>query len=279
MPRVKIKIDSLRLGWKIKDTYIFDGFFGMITEGKQRVGKSSYNMQSMAYAFGQWDYEERVDGYTHAFCVKPDFERVKEWVVFPPRDFLNLILSIPIGTKEMCVYWSDAGFWLFVLDWYEPFVKSVAKYIQLCGRQFGSVLFSTPSKRLISGKVLESMPDIYVCKVVKASYDTQKNRPRIAKAYERWDYPDGKKGGVKNRWRDKFNAILPDDFWAWYKPISDRYLEIGRDLLKREVARLTGKEDKKEKEEKMEIVHKAVGDPERLKEINEVLALYTTETP
>jgi len=274
--KMRVHIASLQTAWRIKHEQLFDGFFGMITEGKQRIGKSSYNCQSLAEAFGEWEYEEQPDKSMVATCVKPDYETVKRWVVFPPRDFLDLIFSIPIGKKEMAVYWSDAGFWLFVLDWYDPFVKSVAKYIQLCGRQFASVLFSSPSKRLISGKVLESMPEFHVCRISKKGKDDIDRRPRLAKVYERWDFPDGKKGGVKTRWQDKFNAILPDDFFNWYKPISDQYLEIGRQILRREMLAVMKKKHmgKKEKGEQMEDVHKMVGDPERLSEIDEVLKQY-----
>ena len=272
----KLVVDSLNCGWRINEEQYLDGFFGMITEGKQRIGKSSYNCQSLAEAHGKWEYMEDEDKVTHAKCTKPNYEEVKNWVVFPPKDFISLVLRIPIGEKEKAVYWSDSGFWLFALDWYQPFVKAVAKYIQLCGRQFAAVLLSTPNKKLISGKVLESIPEIFVCRVIKGGHDTQRFRPRIAKVYERWDYPDGKRGGVRTRWKDNFNAILPDDFFEWYKPQSDHYLQIGKDILRKEIEAMQKKLGKKEKEDMMEGVHKVVGEPERLKEIEEVLRIYET---
>lgn len=271
---VKVVVrDSLKLAWKINHEYVFDGFFGMIVEGKQRIGKSSYACQSLASAFGEWSYTEEADGVVYATCTKPNYEEVKRWVVFPPKQFLQKVMEVPIGRKEKALYWSDAGFWLFVLDWYAPFVKAVAKYLQLSGRQFGVILLSSPNKKLISSKVMESIPEMYVCRVIKLGSDSTRFRPRLAKVYQRWDYPDGKKGGVKTRWRDKFNALMPDTFFGWYKPISDHYLDIGKRMLQREIAAMQ-KKSNKTKEEHMEVVHEVVGDPEVLSEVHEVLNMY-----
>lgn len=270
MPRQRNR-ECLELAWKINDAYLFDGFFGIAVEGKQRIGKSSYVSQCLAEACGKWDHSFKLeDGRKVSKCVTPNYEEVKRWIVFPPKEFLDLVLRVE--KKERAVIWDDAGFWLFALDWYQPFVKSVSRYVQLAGRQFGVLILTTPNKRLISGKVLEALPDMYVCKIVKRGSDDVLYRPRLAKVYERWDYPDGKKGGVKTRFKDEFNAILPDHYWSWYQPKSEHYMDIGLQLLKREVQKITKKTDKREEERHMEKVHEVVGDPERLKEVNEVIA-------
>ena len=263
MAKARHKFACLKLAWRINDEYLFDGFFGIVVEGKQRIGKSSYVSQALSEAFGEWEYKPEVR------CVKPNYEEVKKWMVFRPVEFLELVLRVE--KKQRAVIWDDAGFWLFALDWYEPFVKSVSRYIQLAGRQFGSLILTTPNKNLISSKVLSSLPEMYVCKVARCGRDTVKNRPRVAKVYERWDYPDGKKGGVRTRWRDRFNAMLPDPFFDWYKPKSDAYMEMGLKIMKREVKRLTKQLGRKEEEELMEDVAKVTGGDERLQELNEVI--------
>lgn len=251
---------------KINQEQRFDGFSAICIEGKQRIGKSSYASQSLAESFGEWTIRPNLFK-----CEEPDYEAVKPWMVFPPKEFLGLVLSVEAGQKEKAAFWDDAGFWLFALDWYEPFVKAVSRYIQLAGRQFAFLILTTPNKKLISGKVLEALPDMYVCKIIRTGADTYYRRPRMAKVYERWDYPDGKKGGVKTRWRDRFNAMLPDKFFSWYKPKSDHYTDIGIKILQSEVRKLSAKMDSKDKGEIMEVVHEVAGDPERLTEINEVL--------
>lgn len=263
---------NLKASWWVRHQFWLDGFFGLITEGRQRIGKTSYCSQVVAEALGTPEINKDV------IIARPDYAEAKGWIVFPPKEFLDRVLET--YEKKPVLLWDDAGFWLFALDWYEPFVKTVAKYINLIGRQFAALLFTTPNKKLISSKVLEAIPDIYICRLTEIGKDKPKYKRRVAKAYERWDYPDGKRGGVHTRWTDYFNAILPDSFFNWYKPISDRYLEIGKRLLRKEVevmAKKTAKKEaKEEKEELMESVHKVVGDPKRFKEIDEVIATFSS---
>jgi len=42
--------------WKIKGAQYLDDFFGMIVEGKQRIGKSSFCLQRIAEAHGEWEF-------------------------------------------------------------------------------------------------------------------------------------------------------------------------------------------------------------------------------
>lgn len=267
------RVNYLNTAAKINNAFYFDKFLGMTVEGVQRIGKTSYSCKSLAQACGEWAW----DGDSkELMSVKSDFEAVKKWLVFLPREFLDLVFSYDTEEKQRAVIWDDAGFWLFALDWYEPFVKSVSRYAQLCGTQFGTLILTTPDKRLISQKVLDALPKMKVCEIVEAGKDTYKSRPRIARVYEKWNWADGKRGGVKKKWIDKFNAMLPDDFYNWYFPKRQAYLQEGKKILRREVIRLekkTGQKESKEEEEIMETVHKVVGDESRLKEVNEVLAM------
>lgn len=256
----------LRSAWSVNQSWHFDGFIGFLVEGQQRVGKSSFCIQVGAGAFGDWKYSEE-----YVECTRYDYDAVKDWIVFTPEEFLEIVMQVGIGRKYRWLLWDDAGFWLFVLDWYEPFVKTVAKYIQLAGRQFASLMLTTPSQNMISTKVLQALPELYVVKVIRERKDKPKRRPRLAKVYQRWNYPDGRKGGVKSRWNDHFNAMLPDSLWNWYKPISDEYMKAALDLLEREVLRLQKKLSKKEEEEFMDKVYKVAGDERRLKDVQEVL--------
>jgi len=76
----------------------------------------------------------------------------------------------------------------------------------------------------------------------------------------------------------KLASILPDDFWQWYKPKSDHYLDEGLKILQAEKCILRLKQAKREKEAKneegdlMEKVYDVTGSPERLAEVNEVIA-------
>lgn len=275
--KIQESVSYLNTAAKINQAYYFDKFIGVTVEGVQRVGKTSYSCKSLAQASGEWIMDKST-GELH--CVKSNFEEVKKWLVFLPKEFLGLVFDYA-DEKQRAVIWDDAGFWLFALDWYEPFVKAVSRYSQLCGTQFAALILTTPDKRLISQKVLDALPRMKVCEIVEAGKDTYKHRPRIARVYEKWNWADGKRGGVKKKWIDKFNAMLPDDFYDWYFPKRKSYLEEGKKILQREVMRLDikTKGTRKEEEEIMETVHRVVGDDSRLKEVSEVLSMLEKSKP
>lgn len=279
---VKLKrvVKSLQLSYEMKDELRHDGFFGLLVEGRQRIGKSSYCCQAKAETLGKWEYT-RSNGVELVEAVKPNYEAVKNYIVFPPEEFLDAILKIGLSDKISSLLWDDAGFWLFALDWYDPFVKIVSRYIQLAGRQMACLMLTSPSQKLISGKVLEALPEMYVGKIIKTSGDTQTYRPRRAKVYQRWTYPDGKRGGVHTRWEDDYNVMLPQDFFDWYKPKSDHYLDEALLLMKAEVAVLKNKLKKRQgllkEPDVMEKVYGVTGTPSRMKEVDEVLKNIESE--
>ena len=268
--------------FEINQAYYFDGFSSQTIEGLQRRGKTAYACKSFANAFGEWEFKP----YPHV--TKPDFESVKNWLTFMPKEYLDVIMDVDEKVRG-CIL-DDAGLWLYALDWYDPFVKAVNKWLQVCGTRFGTVYLTTPNKSLISSKVLDALPEMRVCRVEKNGIDSLRNRPRLAKVYERWDYPDGKKGGVKTLYEDKFNAMLPDDFYAWYKPKRDSYLDLALQLLQTEVVKLNklmqmkgvplSDEEKMklaEKDDAMNIVDKALGGDTELLEVGEVLKMLEVD--
>lgn len=272
-------LGSLFTSWYVRSAAMFDDFFAAIITGTQRVGKTSYACQVGAEVFGEWRaYTQRivdkqrglVEAIPYYGCVKPNYEMLKKYIVFLPRDFLKTVSSIPVGKKEPLLIWDDAGFWLYALDWYEPFVKTVNKYIQLVGRRFACLIFTTPSDYLMSSKVLEALPDMLVIKIRKVGFDNPYRKIRQAVAYQRWNYADGKKGGVYKMYVDEYNAMLPNDFYEWYKPMSESYLEQANILLKREVSRLDRRFGKAEKEQIQEVAYRFAGTPEEHKELLEI---------
>jgi len=218
-------------------------------------------IRALAFANGVWEFEP----YPH--CVELDFDSVKQWMIFQPKEFLDKVLEVT--EKQKCLIWDDAGYWLFSLDWYEPFVKAVSRWIQIAGTQFACIILTTPETSLISSKVLAALPNHHICHVTKAASDTYMVRDRLAKSYQKWRYPDGRQGGVRKRWTDKFNAMLPDDFFNWYNPIRKGYLGLAKDMMAKRVMELESKGTQKEKSAHMETVHKATGGIDKINEVME----------
>lgn len=268
--------------WNINQAFYYDSFNSMVVEGLQRSGKTSYVVKSFANAFGEWEFKP----YRHV--VKPDFEEVKNWLTFMPKEYLNVIMDLKEKVRGIIL--DDAGLWLYALDWYDPFVKAVNKWLQVCGTRFGSVFLTTPDKSLISSKILDALPQMKVCRIEKAGIDRLKHRPRLAKVYEKWNYPDGKKGGVKHLYSDRFNAILPDDFFNWYQPKREGYVELALQLLNSEIVKIDKRlatEGKQltqdaavkiaEKDGTMDLIDRYVGNQDKLVELDEVFKMLKSE--
>jgi len=264
-----------KTAWKINDAYYLDRFLPILIEGQQRIGKSAYASKTLAHAYGQWEYKPFIH------CVKPNFQSVKPYMTFMPREYLDAItVAADTMDKKRGLIQDDAGFWYFALDWYDPFIKASNRFLQIVGTLFGCVMLTTPSQRLISGKILDALPQCKICRIIPYGKDTYSSKPRIARVYESWNYPDGKKGGVKTQWEDKYNAMLPDEFYNWYKPKRDGYIQIGLRILQSEIFKIDKRLSLKEKEailEKeglMEEVHKVVGGESKIKEAQEVIKMF-----
>lgn len=93
---------NLVLAQKLNEKTLFDGFFSVIVRGVQRVGKTSYVCKSLALANGEWEWNPEPN------CVKPDYESVKPWLVFKPKEFIDVVMDT--DKKEKCIIWDDAGY-------------------------------------------------------------------------------------------------------------------------------------------------------------------------
>ncbi len=243
----------LKLTERIIRNFQWDEFEGCVTYGPRGIGKSTYNIKALAQAFGTGG--------------KFDYERVKKWIVFPPRDFVQKVLKMK--GRSMGIIWEDAGLWLFALDWYDPFVKSAVKYMNVARTDFGAILFNTPYIGMMTKKLIVA-EDILRIKIIKPDDNIgHPSRPRIAKIYKPWRSVDQKKYGTTLVKGDKFNAMLPNSFYDWYKPLRDRYAQMAKEMMMQNISSVL-----KQKTFQTEEGNKMMPDPEQTKEFSEVVKQY-----
>jgi len=200
---------------------------------------------------------------------KPDYEEVKHWIVFPPKDFVDLVLKLK--SRRIGLIWEDAGLWLFALDWFDPFVKSAVKYMNVARTDFGGILFNTPYMGMMSRKLIIA-PDVLRIKIIKRSSNiSTPNRYRFAKAYKPWRSPDLTKHGVMSVFGDLFSAKLPDEFFAWYRPQREKYALVAKKMMLQKIEALAKKNPREPTEQEYKTV---VPTPEKIKELSEVVAAY-----
>lgn len=231
---------------------------GIAYGGFMGTGKSAFCIKTEAEVLGNHPGHEDN---------QPSFENVKRYIDFPPKAFVDRLLKMK--RREKMVIWDDMGLWLFALDWYDPFVKAVCKYLNVARTDWAFIFGNTPSPKMVA-KRIQNFPEIVRVKIVKeASNIDHPSKPRIATAYQVWMTPDMKKTGVHKIFTDKYTAIMPDDFYKWYIPQRDHFATVAKQLMFHELMKLK----KKDREEAVENTgfKEALPEPTRVKELEEVI--------
>jgi len=219
------KIKPYQTSLEIQRLYKWDEFKTIIPYGPLGCGKSTYAIKVLAEVLGS--------------PGEPDYESVKDYIVFHPRDFIDRCMHHE--GREPAIIWDDAGLWLHALDFNDPFVKAVGKYISVARTDWAAIIFTTPLPTWIFSKVRE-VPDAITIKIKKTIEGNKKKyRYRQAVAYRFWKAPDLKHSGVKSLWIDEFKGMLPDSFFKWYKPLRDRYATLAKHTMDTELKRIIDK--------------------------------------
>lgn len=222
----------------INRAYYRDEFKLFIVYGPLGIGKSAYSVHCMAEVLGSYD-------------------AVKDYIVFHPQDFVERCWDMcEKGRREKAIIWDDAGLWLFAMDFTNPFIRAVLKYMNVARTNWGALILTTPTPTWVLYK-MRSFPQSLNLKIVKTNADVsprnpRKQRLRKARAYRSWVSPDFKKQGVRTIYEDHFDAMMPQDFFEWYKPVRDEYAREAAMMMKKELKKL-GEKLAKEAEHIVEV--------------------------
>lgn len=221
--RIKQRQNPYEMGNEINRLYRNDECKVIMPYGGLGYGKSALAFKVGAEVLGT--------------LKEPDYETLKDYIVFHPQDFLDI--SLNHRGMEKFIIWDDAGVWLHALDYNHPFVKAVGRYLSVARTDWAALILTTPLPTWIANKV-RSLPDAITVKIIKTA-NSKKNwkyKYRLAKAFRFWVLPDLKKTGVNPLWEDEFSAMLPDEFYKWYKPLRDKYALMAKQIMAAELKRL-----------------------------------------
>lgn len=213
----------------INHAYYRDEFQLFIVYAPLGYGKSTYAVKVLSELYNK------------------DWEKVKDYIVFPPKDFVTKCVEMnKKGQREKAIVWDDAGLWLFALQRNDPFVQAVLKYMNVARTNWGAMILTTPTPSWVTYK-MRNFPQHINVKVIKAADDIgRQQRLRFAKGYRQWTAPDFKHTGVHKIFQDYYDATMPDDFYKWYKPIRDDYAKQASELMNETLADLLDKDNKRE---------------------------------
>lgn len=206
---------------RIWELYDDDEFKPLLIQGDHGFGKSAYASRLIAEVYSRINNQKPFWNWNHFkrhMGFNPE-EVLTEWERKRGRDY--------------CYHWDDAGNWLHSLDFYDPFVKEVGKYMQLARTDWSCIIFSTISVDDITSKI-RGLRNAIIIDITKEGSSVKEPFRRSARAYiirktfkgHTWrDY----------QWEDTFNCHVPDEFFKKYKPLRDHYAQQSRDRARQKL--------------------------------------------
>jgi len=203
----------------IKGLFERDEFKPILIEGDHGFGKTTYANKLIS------------EVYSTNGSQNWDIGLFKEHIGFHPKHILNLWTKKNI--RDYCFHWDDAGLWLHSLDFQDPFVKEVGKYMQVARSDWGCVLFTSISKEDISSKI-RGLRNAIVVEITKDGSGPSRPFRRTARAYiERKTWKN--RPWKDYQWEEKFNCHVPDKFYNWYQPLRNKYSEMAKERMQRKL--------------------------------------------
>lgn len=210
-------LPTLSLAEDIVRCFLKDDFMLVIIYGNLRMGKSAYALKVLG----------EVYDYLRGRPLSIDL--VKDYLGWHPVDVIDAWLDIE---KRIPMYiWDDAGYWLFALQWHDPLLISIQRYMNVIGTDMNTLILTTPDPTWILKKIV-GMPGAIRIKVYKRdggkSDAPSKLYARHARGYKPYRAPDLKKTGVNRYLDDDFSCYIPDDVYAYYFPNRQHYAKMAK---------------------------------------------------
>lgn len=205
----------------IARAYRFDDFLLIIIYGPLRIGKSAYAMKVLG----------QVYEYYFGRPLSPDL--VQDFMGFHPADVVDRWIKIK---KRIPMYvWDDAGYWLYSMDWNDPLLRAIQKYINVIGTDMNCLMLTTPDPTWILSKLL-NMPGTLRGKIMKRDGssirdDKAKMYARLCRGYKPYRAPDLKKTGVNVKWEDDYSCLIPQDVYDYYQPMRRGYTDLAKQAI------------------------------------------------
>lgn len=206
---------------KINELFEKDEFKVFLIEGDHGYGKSTYANRLIAEVYSldkircNWDYKKKNSVFPMHIGFHPKHV-IDLWSKQEKRDY--------------CFHWDDAGLWLHSMEFYDPFVKEVGKYMQVARTDWAALIFTAISKEDIISKI-RGLRNTIVIEITKDSNYKEPYR-RLATAYIQRKTWKGRYW-KDYLWKDRFNCHVPDDFYnEWYKPLRNKYSEIAKNRMR-----------------------------------------------
>lgn len=200
---------------RVLELFDNDEFKIFIVEGDHGYGKSTYANKIIAESYSvngrkNWDTTQLFPRH----------------LGFHPAQVLKIWMNK--NKRDKVFHWDDAGMWLNALDYQDPFVKAVGKYLQVARTDWACIVFSCIHHDDIANKI-RNLRHAITIEVIKNSTHKEPHK-RLADADT---YFKSRKGQIRwrNNWEENFNCHVPDQFYSWYNPLRKKYSKMAKKLM------------------------------------------------
>ena len=202
--------------WILK-LYRDNEFKVIIITGDHGFGKSTYANRLISEVYSK----DNVHGNW-------DITLFKEHLGFHPMNVTEQWLKMK--HRDIAFHWDDAGLWLNAMDYQDPFVVSVGKYLQVARTDWACLIFTAIDRDDVFSK-LRNLRNAIIIEIIK---DSSKREPwrRKAIAYKFWKSRGGSKKGTNTIWEERFNCHVPDSFYHWYQPLRAKYSYLAKQQMR-----------------------------------------------
>jgi len=129
----------------------YDDFTLWIIVGPLRIGKSAYAMKA-GFQVLEYFYDDPVT-----------WDAIKPYMGWHPAE--NVEKWLNVEERQPFFIWDDAGMWLFSLDWSDPLMVAIQKYMNVVGTDYNNLVMTTPSASWILSKISQ-MPGMRRIKII-----------------------------------------------------------------------------------------------------------------
>jgi|GEM_PF-3120463 hypothetical protein len=262
----------------------------VVTGMPEGIGKSGYVNHGLADAQGFLDchdkdqlkfmYQDNVMHNETTPLWNTDYEAAKKLILYPPEDVVSWLMNMLVtGQKVPMWHWDDGGTHLNSMSFNDPFVISFMEFLPLARSVCGLVVISTPVEEWVLKK-LHTATGVIHAPVIKLGGDQHVWRPRFCKPFKKVRSPMATKYFPQYQWQDNFSAIMPDEFFRWYKPRRDHYtkLAVAKMKVALEKKKLSGTNVMMDEQILAEIEASYQKTNDKLGEFREVIAQKTVMT-
>ena len=244
----------------------------MVYGTPQGIGKTGYVNHVLADLHGYLKCKD--EELVRAMWVKPeqatsmpkwesDWKTAETLNFYPPDEVVDKCLyMLDHDIVDVAFHWDDAGTWLYVMEYHDPFVIAFMEYLGLARSNWkGGIILSTPFKEWILRK-LQTAEGILQIKITKPAGTDRRYiwKPRKATCYKKVRYPGSTRAYWPRQFIDRFIAIMPDSFYEWYEPRRNKYAKLVAVKMKLAVQkRKTRGWDVSKAEEVLEQMEKHIG--------------------